>query len=202
MLVPTGGTLGGNGSTGAVTVAGTITAGPNAVTTGTLNTAGQTWNASGGYTAKVAGTGNITGNDTLVMSSLTVANGFTVSLMANNGSTPAFTAQNTDGSGTVAGAPAGSFVILARDNEGTGSPFANQMTINNLNLTFSPGTVAKFSSGDSIQLAGLSDPTAGFYDLVAEDVAAAPEPTSLVLFGGVVAPLLLGRRRRRAARLA
>ena len=198
VAVATGGTLGGTGTiAGAVTVSGTITAGGAGVngSTGTLtNTGLQTWNASGGYVAKVAGNANITSNDALVLSSLTVTSGFSVSLLATNGSSPAFTAQNADTTGTVAGAPAGSYIVLARDTDGSGSnPFANPTTISN--LSFSPGTVASLP-GDAIQLAGLSDSANGSYDLVAEDVAA-PEPTSLLLAGAAAAPLWLTRRRRR-----
>ncbi len=68
-MIMSGGTLGGNGSTGGpVVVAGTITAGVDAATTGTLTTGTETWNGSGGYVAKIIGASN----DMLFLSGLTI----------------------------------------------------------------------------------------------------------------------------------
>jgi fibronectin-binding autotransporter adhesin len=201
-----GAVLAGTGTVGGtVAVNGTITAGLTAANTsspGTLHTGVETWNGSTGkYVAKVASisatTPSASVNDTLVMSGLTVQSGFAVSLLATSGTTPTFATENTDTTGILANATPGSYVVLAKDSEGSASPFASPATIAALNLTFSSGTVAAANAGDIIQLAGESD--GGNYDLIAEDVASTPEPTSLLLAGLAAAPLALGRRRSRRA---
>ena len=196
VLVPAGGTLGGNGSTGTVTVAGTITAGASATTTGTLTTAAESWNASGGYTAKVTDTTG-TANDKLVMSGLTVAAGFKVTLQPTAGATPKFATAApsavTDGS-----QPAGSFLVIATDTEAGGTnPFNSSSTIAALNSLLVNAGVQPANTGDSIVLS--SQPDGNGFDLIALDVVAAPEPASLLLLTTAAAPLMLGRRRRRSA---
>ena len=57
VVVAAGAVLGGTGGTGDVVVNGTVTAGPDGVAAGTLTTGMQTWNAGGGYVAKVDATG-------------------------------------------------------------------------------------------------------------------------------------------------
>ena len=206
VTVASGAVLAGTGTVGgAVAVNGTITAGLTSANTsspGTLHTGVQTWNGStGAYVAKVASisasTPSASVNDTLVMSGLTVQSGFKVSLLATGGTTPTFATENTDATGILANATPGSYVVLAKDAEGSASPFASPATIAALNLNFSSGTVATANAGDVIQLAGDAD--GSNYDLIAEDVASTPEPTSLLLAGLAAAPLALGRRRARRA---
>ena len=196
--IATGATLGGTGNTGSgtVVVAGTITGGPNGTTPGTLTTTAQVWNASGGYLAKV---GDTTGsnNDRLVLSGLTIAPGFTVTLAPTTGTTPTFTASSPTRT-TNGSQPAGSFIVLATDNE-SASPFASASTLATLTLVNNGVRPAK--AGDSIVL--TSEPDGTGTDLILEDVVtAAPEPTSLLLAGGAVVPLALGRRRLRSAAAA
>ena len=196
---PATGTVGGT-----VAVNGTITGGLTAANTsspGTLHTGVQTWNGStGAYIAKVASinasspSANV--NDTLIMSGLTVQGGFKVSLLAMSGATPTFATENADTTGVLTNATPGSYIVLATDSEAS-SPFASPSAIAALNLNFFSGAVAVASKGDTIQLAGYAD--GNNYDLVAEDVASTPEPTSLMLAGLAAAPLALGRRRSRRA---
>jgi fibronectin-binding autotransporter adhesin len=199
----TGGVLAGTGATGGpVTISGgTLSTGSGATaydSIGTLTTTTQNW-SSGTFVDKVANTtgGAGVGNGVLVMSGLTIPNpaGFTVSLLATNGSSPSFAASNA----TVTSTPvAGSYIILAEDSEGSGSPFNNPATVAALNLTNSGVTVP---AGTAVDLAGYFD--GANYDLIAEDVSTAtPEPTSLLLLGAAAAPLALGRRRRASRRRA
>jgi fibronectin-binding autotransporter adhesin len=197
VTIASGATLGGKGTVaGAVAVNGTITGASLSGAAGNLSTGAESWNANGKYLANVTAIGttavaNV--NDTLLMSGLTVASPFTVTLQGSG--SPTFVASNSDTSGTLGGATAGSYVILAVDAEGGASPFNNPSTIGALNATFTdPGVTSANGGTDTVQLAGVSDGTN--YDLIAEDVAATPEPTSLLLAGLAVAPLALRRRRR------
>ncbi len=191
--IAAGATLGGDGFTGGpVTVNGTITGGPDGVAVGTLSTTTQAWNTGGGYVAKVTDTSG-SNNDKLIMSGLTIASGFTVTLQPTNGSSPKFTA-NSPTLTTSGSQPAGSYIVLATDTE-SASPFASAATL--ATLTLVNNGVQTFKSGDSIVLS--SEPDSGGFDLIAEDVAA-PEPTSLLLAGVAAVPLVLGRRRRVARR--
>ncbi len=189
VLIATGGTLGGNGSAGTVTVAsgGTITAGPDAVTPGTLNTDVETWNASGGLLAKVSATGAT--NDVLVMAGL--------SLGASNTSGSQFNVTVTSaGTPTLA---SGSVLVLANDKEDVSSnrfgPAFNTSTLSDLTLTVTglQSATGGFALGTEVDALGN-----GGYDLILQ-TAATPEPASLVLAGLAAAPLVLGRRRRRAS---
>jgi autotransporter-associated beta strand protein len=226
VVVNSGGTLGGTSAitntTGPVTInaGGTITAGESeqaisstvgGFSTGTLTTNAQVWNGSTGtFLAKVFDTSSTssgsttTGNDRLVMSSLTVtAPGFSVVLQSDGGGTlnasTGFTAfnlkANNAASSSNAALAAGSFIVLAQDaTTDTANPFASNATLAALNLNFSSGSVAKYNAADSIVLATYQD--GSYDDLIAEEVAA-PEPTSLLLAGLAAAPLTLGGRRRR-----
>ena len=171
-----GATLGGNGSVGAVVVAGTITAGPDAATVGNLSTGLQTWNGSGSYLAKL--TGDTTANDRLVMSGLTVTatsgNRFVVNLTGTNAS-----------SATLA-----RYVLAVDQGATTGDPFVLSALTLQVNGGTAPANYALTEGPDTTGLGGV--------DLFL--VTAAPEPTSLLLVAGVVAPLALGRRRRPSAR--
>jgi hypothetical protein len=182
----------GNVSGGVVVSGGTITAGSGATAADSisaLTTGSQNW-SSGTFVAKVT---NITGsNDTLIMSGLLAASGFTVKLLATTGHTPVFTAHN--GAQTMT-PTAGSYIVLADDTQSSGNPLASLATLNALGLILNNSSgVGKFVSTDSIVLASQSDGNGG-YDLIAEDVAA-PEPTSFLLLGAVVSPMMLSRRRR------
>ena len=180
------GALGGTGNiSGTVTVysGGTITAGADAATTGTLTTGVQAWNAGGTFLAKFAA-GN-TANDHLSMSGLTVptaAGSFTVNLQ-----------------GASLATAAGTYVLAVdTTRDSASSPNA-----------FGPSRAAATLQALTLQVNGVTasagyklgvQPDASFastgeYDLV---VSAAPEPTSLVLAGVAAAPLLA--RRRRATR--
>ncbi len=191
--IATGGTLGGNGSTGgAVVVAGTITGGATNALTGTLTTGVQTWNSTGQYVAKVFDASNTStgtaGNDRLVMSGLTVASGFAVNIS----------------SGTVSSLPAGTVLVLADDTEAaTTNPFNTSGGAAPAGLVLEVNGSTTTATTDNFTLATQADSLGnGGFDLVLEaGTAAAPEPTSLVLLGLIGAPLVLGRRRsaRRSA---
>ena len=175
VTVAVGGTLGGSGNaSGGVTVLGTITAGNSSTAIGTLTTGAQNWNTSGGsgvYLVKVSADG--TTNDQLVMSNLTV----TASPMAR------FTINLT---GTAAGSLTGTPVLAV--DVGGGTPAADPFSIGSLTLQVN-GANAPATYG----LSELPDTTLGGVDLVLS--TAAPEPTSLLMLAGVIAPGLLGRRR-------
>lgn len=170
--VAAGATLGGNGSTGPVTVAGTIAAGPDAATVGNLSTGVQTWTAGGTFLDKLAG--DDSANDRLVLSGLTYSGTpFTVNL-----------------SGANASSASGTFVLAVDTGATTSDPFA----VKSLTLTVNGATAP---AGD--RLAEQADTTgSGGVDLIF--TAAAPEPTSLLLVATAAAPLLTTRRRRGAAR--
>ena len=202
-----GAVLGGTGSiSGTVLVAGTITGGSGAAagnTAGTLTTGPQTWNGSGGsYVAKVTSisptstAANV--NDRLIMSALTqTRSGFNITLLPTTGSTPTFTASDPKLTSTPV---TGSYLVLATDTEsGATNPFASAATLAALGLTLTNDGVKPASSKDLIELATESDGSG--FDLIAEDVAATPEPTSLLLAAAAAAPLALGRRRRTAPRV-
>jgi fibronectin-binding autotransporter adhesin len=197
VTIYSGGTLGGNGSTGSggptgggavvVNSGGTITAGASATATGNLSTGSQTWNSGGTFLAKFTTNGtSVTGNDALVMSGLTVS--------ATAGSKFAVTLSNLSTGTVTYSAP----IVLADDTVAAGNPFntaSSAATLATLSLT-TTGLAAP--SGYTLQLATASDGGGG-YELILGDVAAAPEPTSLMLLGLAGAPLALGRRRRRAS---
>ncbi len=190
VAVLAGATLGGTGTVGngttPVVVQGTITAGANASTgIGTLTTGAQQWNGSGGLLAKVSADG--TANDRLILSGLAVA---------ATAASPFNVSVASAGTPTLA---AGSVLVLATDAEAAATnPFAPgtnaAATLAALTLTSTGGVTAP--AGYSLALGTQADAAAGF-DLVLDDVAA-PEPTSLLLAAAAVAPLALGRRRRRA----
>jgi hypothetical protein len=169
--VAAGATLGGNGSVGAVTVDGTITAGPNAATVGTLTTGQQAWEGGGTFLAKFAA--DDSANDRLVMTGLTVS------------ATPGapFT---VDVAGAAIGDVAGQYV-LAVDTGATYATTPDPFTLASLVLQVN-GSAAP--AGD--YLAEASD-TMGGVDLL---LITAPEPTSLLLLATAAGPLALGRRRR------
>jgi hypothetical protein len=152
----------------------------------------QNW-SSGTYVAKVT---NVTGtNDVLIMSGLSVSSGFNISLLATNGSSPAFTAFNPTKTATGSTPVASSYIVLAKDTDTNSStnPFANQSVLSLLTLT-TTGISARYGDTLALDTMAISGGSGG-YQLIAEDVTA-PEPTSFLLLGTVVSPLLLGRRRR------
>jgi autotransporter-associated beta strand protein len=166
---------------GAVTVNGQITAGSGATaadSVGTLTTGAETWNANAGLTAKLSANG--ASNDTLVVGGLslgtaTAANPFTVTLLAT-------------GPTTAAASP----LILVRDTTlGDAGVFTNAIAA--ATLTLSTSSTVTGPSGGGLSLTEV-DNANGVY---LEAVAATPEPTSLLLLAGMVAPLTLSRRRRR-----
>ncbi len=200
----TGGVLAGTGATGgAATInGGTITAGSGATsgdTVGTLSTGTQTW-TSGTYVAKVTaiasadGTVSASVGDQLVMSGLAASPSLNVQLIATTGSSPLFTVAGTTPTNTTAATPPplGSYIVIADDTTPSGSssnPFSS-LVGQIVSLT----GVTTAATGDQVELATFGDGSGG-YDLAAEDISS-PEPTSALLLGAVVSPLLLGRRRR------
>ena len=183
------GTLAGAGYvTGPVVIAagGTITAGSGSTandSTGVLHTGLQTWNAGGGYVAKINGT-NATA-DALVMTGLTVnavsGSGFTVTL------------QNVSGGSTVLAA--GTQYVLAVDT------IPADVGVFNKSIASGAVTLAvgAFTSSDGSPLTLVESDTSSGEDLDLDvGTVSAPEPTSLLLAGVIAAPLTLGRRRRPA----
>ena len=179
------GVLAGTGGTGPVVInaGGTITGGTGATTAdtvGTLTTGAQTWNAAGGYVAKVASTSSF---DKLVMSGLTV-----------NATTTGSFAVTLLGSGTTVAV--GQQLVIATDTITTtasANPFKNAITAKT--LTIGSGTTLAAPSGDMLALNSKFD--SGGYELYVTAVTAAPEPTSLALVGVAAGSLLAGRGRRR-----
>ncbi len=196
--IQSGGKLGGSGTIGngtnVITVesGGTITAGADDHTTGTLTTGSQVWSSGGTFVAKVNGTA---GNDQLVMSGLSASSSFTIALQdLTAGTISPFTASNIVYTNNTQPSGSGSYIVLATVPDASNSgPSTNPF--NPSLFTFNSGTVATAAAGDSIELATFDSGTS--YELIAEDVAS-PEPTSALLFGAVVSPLLLGRRRKSA----
>jgi autotransporter-associated beta strand protein len=179
-----GGGIAGNGSAAAtggpvvVNAGGTITAGSGATagdTIGTLATGAQTWNASGGFTAKVTSDGTNTSNDQLQMSDLTLTGPFTVTVLPLTGSSAV---------------PGTTTLVLAYDSDTSQvGVFSNALLAHTLTLS----NTAAFSDGLTPKLAEVDSATGEFLTLA---TASAPEPTSLLLAAVAVAPLALGRRRR------
>ena len=186
VTIASGGTLGGSGtiqnSTGsvvAVNSGGTITAGPDVNTIGTLTTNAQAWNGGGTYLAKTDGTTL----DRLIMSSLTLPTSgtFSINVTTVNGSSGAAVAPFTT-------------LVLATDTDPTSAnPFSTGTVPASLMLNVSSGVTV--TGGGGFTLGEQADMSLGGYDLV---LVSAPEPTSLLLMGVAAAPLALGRRRRRA----
>jgi fibronectin-binding autotransporter adhesin len=167
--VQSGATLGGNGSVGAVTVAGTIAAGPDAVTVGNLSTGAQAWTTGGTFLDKFAGDNSA--NDVLVMTGLTnSASSFTVNL-----------------SGANASSASGTFVLAVDTGAMTADPFVTSSLTLTVNGSAAPAGYSLAEQPDTTGQGGV--------DLV---LAATPEPTSLALVTAIAAPLLATRRRRRA----
>ena len=178
VLVQAGGALGGSGTAGTVVVAGTLTPGPNATTIGALTTGTETWNSSGGLAPKIAAAG--ASNDQFVLSGLTIS-----STAANP-----FTASPSNVSSAVTSS---SSLILATDtNTAQVGVFANAIAAGSLVL--SSTNPLTFSNGGRRGLAEAD--VSGVGEELLLTTVAAPEPTSLVLVGAAVAPLVLRRRRR------
>ena len=194
-----GGLLAGNGSVGSVVVnsGGTIGAGSSTTNIATLTTADETWNGGGAFLSKFNASTPATGTfDRLTMTSLTVN--------ASPTNTFAVTLSNTSTGVTVA---AGTSIVLADDTDPTaanpfnvsgGTTFASLAALQ-ATLVLNAGTAVTAASG-SLQLDTAADGTGGF-DLILDTVSA-PEPTSLLMLGTVVAPLVLGRRRKAEATTA
>ena len=183
-----GGTTAVPGATGGPVVissGGTITAGTGATandTPGTLNSGSQSWNAGGGYVAKFS---SATSGDLLVMSGLTVN-------ATNASSSTVFTVTPVN-----VQLAAGASIVIAKEGTaatapGAADPFGPAITA--MALVLPTGTTSPVT-GDPLSLTSTQDGNG--YDLILNDVAAAPEPTSLLLAGLAAAPLALGRRRRK-----
>jgi hypothetical protein len=140
-----------------------------------------------------ANTGGITGNDMLTMSSLSVSSGsFNVILQPVSMSSPQFTASNATPTNDSTAPVAGSYIVLAQNSAGAGS-LAGVVSM----LQLINNGVAPSSPSDAGIILDTWSPSGGGDDLIAEDCAA-PEPTSFLLVGLAVSPLLLSRRRRTA----
>ena len=179
-----GGVLAGTGQTGGAVVintGGTVTGGGGAGpadAVGNLSTGAQTWNAGGAFVAKIDAANANT--DRLVMSGLTVnataTTPFTVNLQGTN----------------LAAIADGSTYVLAVDTGATFATTPDPFTVASLSLV-----VNGAAAPATYSLSEIADRTnAGGVDLLLS-VTAAPEPTSLLLAASAVAPLALGRRRRR-----
>jgi autotransporter-associated beta strand protein len=185
-----GATLGGNGSVGAATVSGTITAGSSGSSVGSLTTGLLTFNTANAAikidattaipttgTAGSSGTPGTT-NDLLILASLNTASGTTTisPLVINGGLT-----LNQTYSFAVAEIPAANVSSSVQSFAGligsSGLAISNSFYF--ANATFQD----------------TSDPAGD--DLLVLNFTAAPEPTSLLLLGMATAPL--ARRRRRIA---
>jgi autotransporter-associated beta strand protein len=186
VTIASGGTLAGNGGTGAVTVSngGIITSGTGATpsdTPGTLNTGAQAWAAGGTLVSKISPSVS----DELIMTGLSfgsnTAGNFAVNVFA--------TTPTTLTSGQV--------IVLVddKDTNTASNPFASGSVP--AQLALSTPTDVSPASGDTLAYAVQQDLANGGYDLVLEDVAAAPEPTSLLLAATAIAPLALRRHSRR-----
>jgi autotransporter-associated beta strand protein len=196
--VNSGGTLAGTGGTGPVVVnsGGTITAGAGATSTstpGVLSTTAQTWNSGGTYvwklnlspstaysTSSVNSVNNSSGNmDALLMSALTInstsMSQFDISVVEQN-------------SGTLT--PGTQFAIA-----NVSSTTNNYSGSSAFNVT--AGFTLSEEADSTLGSAELDGGTTGSEDLILT-YTPTPEPTSAILLGAAVVPLLFERRRRRA----
>ncbi len=173
-----GGTLGGSGNvSGGVVVGGIITAGANGTSVGTLTTGAQAWNAGGTFLAKFS---SATTSDRLLMSGLTIS--------ATNAAGGQFSV-TPSGPGVVL--TSGTSVLIATDSDLSpgANPFASAINTGALVLS---GSSVLAANGDTLALTAAQD--SGGYELFLTDMAAAPEPTSLMMLGLAFGPLV-GRRR-------
>ena len=180
----------------------TITAGTGLATAaspaiGTLVTTGtDDFDSGGTYLVKV-NAGNVTGTaaapvagdaagDLLTLSGLT----FNGNATATTGTTPFVVTLASLGTTNFA---AGSELVIATQPSSTALSFASLITAGDLTLSTGSGTVTV--GGNPLT---LGDEVVNSLDELVI-TSAAPEPTSLVLAGAAGAPLVLARRRRRAA---
>ena len=219
VTVSSGAVLGGNGTIGStgttngtITISGTIAAGPDSTTSGkltSLSTSGVTLDGGSGYTWKInngTGTGGTSSGwdevatQGMTFSSLSPSSAFTVYVTGTPtnlqpgtkdyiiATAPSFSlASSSSGNGTIA-----ANTILA--GSGASSIYSSEFVLNTSG--FSASSSPLVGSSSSFQLEVVTDATSG-YDL---DIvySATPEPGSgLLLLTGGVAPLLMGRRRRR-----
>jgi autotransporter-associated beta strand protein len=233
----TGGTLGGNGTiqnNGAggfpiYLLGGTITAGANASSNGTLTTGSQSWPTNEGYGSAYkwkisgAGTSGVTAGsgssgsngqsvgsgvagadwDLLSMSSLIVNSG---NLSGSFGVAP---------SGNLT-ASSGQYSWIIAQVAGTGNltlPAGVSLGQNLLTTVPTGGTVDAFALNTTgFSFNGVSNPASSNFSLEFEQIngnddlvldytafTAAPEPCTAMLVLGGVVPILMGRRRRRSS---
>jgi autotransporter-associated beta strand protein len=201
-----GGTASSAGQVGAtvtVTSGGTITAGAGATNTssvGVLETGAQTWNSGGTFVWKLditqsyntsavnSATSNSGHMDALIMNSVSQPSGFNLDMVTegNNGLTPGQTYQ----------------FAIANVVNGTFNTTGITIASNNFAKNFLLTTVAD-SSLSGVDNNGGQDAEldAGNGTDLVLSFEATPEPTSILLLGLAVSPLLLDRRRRRCAQI-
>jgi autotransporter-associated beta strand protein len=167
-----------NDSIGVLHVSNTLTASTGSIFVPKLSGTASAIDATGTGLSGAAGTAA----DQLVVSSLGSTSGLTINPLVVTGTTYSAVGQY-------------SYVILDDTGDGTGAG-------STLATLLSSGAIAIGTSptGQTDTLAVMGDGKGGEELLLdAAVTVAAPEPASLLLAGFAVAPLVLGRRRRRAA---
>ena len=190
----------GNTGTGLVTLnsGGAITGGTSNTSSGTAGylTVGGAMNLSGGVydvklkvasaTPAAAGTGGSSTSATSPVNDQLIISGL---LSATSGATITPVPLST----SVTPGSTYSFVIAdATGPSNSATAFSSLISAGKLALSSTTD-----SAGDVFSLATTTD-TSGGQDLILNDTTAAPEPTSILLVGVTVSPLMLGRRRRRS----
>ena len=184
LAVADGATLAGTGTTGPVSLAGTLAPGATPGAIGSLTTGAQTWSNTGRFSVDVTANGG--SNDQVTLSALTI------------GATPADPFEIIiAGSGIL---PAGTTLTLATDTDlSAGNPFApgvfQTQTLPKLSLAvmgLSPAAGFAFAL-DSRPVLDAQSNQAGFALVLSQTAVPEPATAGLLMLG---APLLLARRRR------